>query len=50
MCVRAPPWPALVGMDATTAAHFTRAAQTLVRENDGRRALWELLAWVEECQ
>jgi hypothetical protein len=36
-------------MDAAATAHFTRIAQTLVRENDGRRALWELLAWVAEA-
>jgi len=37
-------------MDDATAARFTRAAATLVHENDGRRRLWELLAWVTECQ
>lgn len=37
-------------MDDDTAAHFTREAARLVSENDGRRVLWCVLAWVSECQ
>lgn len=33
-------------MDAATSARFTRTARTLVRKNDGLRALRAFLVWL----